>query len=118
MEPKLHDSELKLMELLWRDAPCTAKALSLRAAEEIGWNKNTTYTVIKKLVEKGVISRTEPGFVCTPCITRAQAQHAETESLLSRLFHGSRAALFSSLLRDEALSPEELDEIRAMIGER
>lgn len=118
METKLFDSELRLMELLWANAPCTAKELSLLAARDIGWNKNTTYTVIKKLVDKGVIARSEPGFVCTPLLTRRRAQTAETESLVKRLFHGSKKALFSALLEDEELSPEDLDALKRMIESR
>ena len=50
---KLYDSEMKIMELIWRKEPVSAKELSLIARDEIGWNKNTTYTVIKKAIEKG-----------------------------------------------------------------
>lgn len=118
MEQKLFDSELRLMELLWVKGSCTAKELSLLAAEEIGWNKNTTYTVIKKLVDKGVIARSEPGFVCTPLLSRKQAQAAETQSLVQRLFRGSKKALFSSLLEDEDLSQEDLEALKKMIESR
>ena len=48
---KLFDSEWKVMEVLWQDGDTTAKELSLRLADSAGWNKNTTYTVIKKCVE-------------------------------------------------------------------
>ena len=54
---KLFDSEWKVMEVLWRENDRTAKELSLRLAESIGWNKNTTYTVIKKCIDKGAIER-------------------------------------------------------------
>lgn len=118
MNITLFDSELRLMELLWESGPVSAKALSLSAAEKIGWNKNTTYTVLKKLEAKGYISRTEPGYVCTPQISREQAQKAETNHLIARLFGGSRKALFSALLDDKALSPEEIDELRRMIDGR
>lgn len=58
---KLYDSEWKLMEILWEGEPVSARDLAVLAAERIGWNKKTTYTIIKKLVEKGVIRREEPG---------------------------------------------------------
>lgn len=77
-EIKLFDSELKLMELLWSSGPTNAKSLSLLAEETIGWNKNTTYTVLKKLIEKNVIKREEPNFVCIPLITKDQVRVAET----------------------------------------
>ncbi len=115
MNITLFDSELRLMELLWESGPVSAKALSLSAAEIIGWNKNTTYTVLKKLEAKGYINRTEPGYICTALISREQAQKSEANHLISRLFGGSRKALFSALLDDKALSPEEIDELRRMI---
>ena len=118
MTSKLFDGELKLMEILWETEPVSAKELSLIAAERIGWNKNTTYTVIKKLIEKNAIERGEPNFICTSLVKKEDVQRAETASLLGRLFDGSKKALFSALLEDEDLSAEELDELRAMIDRR
>ena len=65
MSLKLFDSELKVMEFIWDNEPVSAKDLSLLAAKETGWNKNTTYTVIKKLESKGYIKRNDPGFIWT-----------------------------------------------------
>ena len=83
---KLFDSEWKVMEVLWRENDLTAKEVSLRLAESIGWNKNTTYTVIKKCIDKGAIERREPNFVCHAAITKAQAQKEEADSLLDKVF--------------------------------
>ena len=118
MKEKLFESEAKLMEILWRRGPLTAKEISLIAAETIGWNKNTTYTVLKKLEAKGFLRRDEPGFLCTPLVSRGEVQKREASSLLDRLFGGSRKALFSALLEDEALSEEELAELRALLEKR
>ena len=115
MEQKLFDSELKVMELVWEGEPISAKSVSLLAADRYGWNKNTTYTVIKKLEAKGVLHREEPGFVCTSLISRDEVCKTETQGLIDKLFGGSRKALFSALLEDEDISAEELDELRAMI---
>lgn len=73
MTEKLFDSEAKIMEILWANGPLTAKEISLIAARTIGWNKNTTYTVIKKLEAKGFLRRDEPGFLCTALVSQAQA---------------------------------------------
>ena len=70
MAIKLFDSELKVMEVLWDRGDLTAKELAGILGEEIGWNVNTTYTVIKKCVAKGAIQRTEPRFHCHPLVTR------------------------------------------------
>jgi predicted transcriptional regulator len=115
MKTTLFDSEQKLMELLWENEPVSAKELSRLAADRIGWNKNTTYTVIKKLVDKGVIRREEPGFVCHAVARREDVLRAETDSFVGRFFGGSKKALFSALLEDEALSADELAELKALI---
>ena len=74
MQEKLFDSEAKVMEILWEKGPLSAKEISLIASDSIGWNKNTTYTVIKKLEAKGFIRRDEPGFMCTPLVSREEIQ--------------------------------------------
>ena len=115
MREKLFDSEAKVMEILWAKSPVSAKEVSLTAARTIGWNKNTTYTVLKKLEAKGLIRRDEPGFLCTPLVSKAEMQKLEAASLVKKVFGGSRSALFSALLEDEPLSAEELDALRGLI---
>ena len=98
MTVKLFDSELKVMEVLWRDGDRTAKEIAVILREETGWNTNTTYTVIKKCVAKGAIRRSEPGFQCHALISKTEVQAAETEALIGKLFDGSPDLLFASLL--------------------
>ncbi|MCR5828788.1 MAG: BlaI/MecI/CopY family transcriptional regulator [Lachnospiraceae bacterium] len=118
MKGKLFESEAKVMEILWREGPLPAKEISLIAADTIGWNKNTTYTVIKKLEAKGFIRRDEPGFVCTALIAEKDIRRSETTSLLTRFFGGSRKALFSALIEDEELTDGEIEELRSLIDKR
>lgn len=112
---KLFDSELKVMEPLWDGGPQTAGALAKTLADRCGWNRNTTYTVIRKLVDKGAVARSDPGFVCTPLITRQQVQRLETDSLIARLFGGSKAQFLSAFLSGEGLTPAEAAQLRAVI---
>lgn len=118
MKEKMFDSEVKVMEIIWEKGPISAKEISLIAADTIGWNKNTTYTVIKKLEAKGFIRRDDPGFICTALVSQSEVQKSETKSLLDKLFGGSRKALFSALLEDEALSEDEIDELKNIIDKR
>ena len=118
MKEKLFDSEAKVMEIIWENTPISAKEVSLIAAKTIGWNKNTTYTVIKKLEAKGFIKREEPGFICTPLVSKGEMQKAEVKSLVNKIFGGSRKALFSALLTDEELSEQEISELNKLIEER
>ena len=118
MRDKLFESEAKLMDILWSSGTLPAKELSLIAAERIGWNKNTTYTVLKKLEAKGFLRRDEPGFLCTPLVSREEMRKTETATFINRVFGGSRKALFSALLEDEALSAEEFADLKALIEKR
>lgn len=112
---KLFDSEWKVMEVLWQENDRTAKEISLRLADSIGWNKNTTYTVIKKCIDKGAIERREPNFVCHAAITKRQAQKEEADSLLDKVFGGSAELLFASVLSGRKLKKEELERLRALV---
>ena len=112
---KLFEGELKLMELLWENEGATAKELTVLAADKIGWNKNTTYTVIKKLAAKGAILREEPGFICRSLIGREDAGREEAKTVLNSFFGGSVKAMFSSFMAEGALPDEEADELRRLI---
>lgn len=114
---KLYDGERKLMELLWDNEGATAKELTLLAAGKIGWNKNTTYTVIKKLIDKGAILREEPNFICRSRITREEVGHEEAREILDSFFGGSVKALFMSFMSRANLSREEAEELRRLIDE-
>lgn len=112
---KLFDSELKVMEPLWEDGPQTAGALAKRLAETVGWNRNTTYTVIKKLIDKGAVARSDPGFLCAPLVTREEVQRLETDSLITRLFGGSKTQFLSAFLSEKDLTPAEAAQLRELI---
>ncbi len=113
----LFESELKLMELLWANEGATAKELTLLASEKIGWNKNTTYTVIKKLVTKSAIKRSEPDYTCHSLVSREDVGREEALKVLHSFFDGSAKALFSSFMADGTLSAKEADELKKLIDE-
>lgn len=118
MKEKIFEGEYKLLEIIWENQPISAKDISLIAADKIGWKKNTTYTVLTRLEAKGCIKREEPNFMCSALVSRDEVRRAETESLIARLFGGSRKALFSALLEDESISEEELSELRQLIDKK
>ena len=117
MEGKLFPSELHVMEVLWAKGPTTAKEIVDTLAKSVGWSKTTTYTVIKKCLEKGAVIREDPGFLCTAVITKQQIRRQETGELIDRLFGGQADRLVASLFEDGGLSPEEIDRLRRLIGE-
>ena len=96
MPIKLFDSELKVMNVLWRGGDRTAKEISDILKAETNWNMNTTYTVIKKCIAKGAIKRSEPGFLCHALIPKEAVQQAVTDELLGTLYDGSVDKLFAA----------------------
>lgn len=115
MEDRIYDSELRVLEFLWQGGTLSAREIAARAAEEVGWSKTTTYTVLKKCVERGAVERTEPGFVCRPLVTREQVQAYETDELIDRMYGGSADRLVASLLGRQRLSPQELERLRELL---
>ena len=115
---KLYDSELKVMKVLWERGDVTAKEISNILADTVGWNMNTTYTVIKKCVAKGAIRRSEPNFLCHALISKDEVRAEEAGELMTKLFDGSPDLLFASLLGGKALSKEQIDRLRAWIDQQ
>ena len=115
MTVKLFDSELKVMDVLWKEGDTTAKQISDILQAEIGWNMNTTYTVIKKCIAKGAIQRTEPNFLCHALIPKEVVQEAETDELIGKLYDGSVDKLFAALLGRKKLSAEQIARLRQIV---
>lgn len=115
MAIKLFDSELKVMEVLWKEGDMTAKQISDILKDEIGWNMNTTYTVIKKCIGKGAIERYEPNFMCHALIAKVQVQEMETDELIDKVFNGSVDKLFASLLGRKKLSAQQIEKLKQIV---
>ena len=120
-EVKLYDSELKIMEYLWQCANAaqrvTAKDIAAEMARTVGWSKTTTYTVLKKCVEKGAVARHEPGFVCTPLVSMEQVQEYETRELINKMYQGSADLLVASLIGQQKLSGDEIMRLKALVSQ-
>ena len=113
MDHKLFDSELKVMDVLWREGDSTAKHISDVLKAEVGWNMNTTYTLIKRCMKKGAIARSEPNFMCHALIL----QEAETDELINKIYDGSVDKLFAALLGRKKLSEDQIEQLKAIVGE-
>lgn len=112
---KLFDSELKVMNVLWREGDSTAKHISNVLNEEIGWNMNTTYTLIKRCIKKGAIKRTEPNFMCHALIPREKVQLEETKELIDKMFDGSIDKMFAALIGNKQLSARQIQELKDLV---
>jgi len=108
MAIKVFDSELKVMEALWKEGDLTAGQLAKLLKEQTGWNRNTTYTVINKLIDKGAVERYGENFSCRAAITKEQVQQHEAKELIGKLFDGSAEVFLSAFLSGEKLTEGEI----------
>lgn len=117
MEIKLFDSELKVMEALWSEGEITAGQLAKILRGQTGWNRNTTYTVIKKLIDKGAVERYEPNFTCKALITKEEVRQYEAEELIGKLYDGSAEVFLSAFLSGKKLSGDEVERLKRIVEE-
>jgi predicted transcriptional regulator len=112
---KLHDAEFKFINVIWDAEPIKSPDLVALCADKLGWKKSTTYTMIRRLAERGLV-RSE-GTVVTTLVKREQARQLETETLLNQRFGGSIPSFVAAFLRDRKLTEAEAREIQALIEE-
>ena len=113
--PKIFDSELRFCEILWERQPVKSSELVQLCAQRLGWKKSTTYTVIKRLTERGVV-QTENAVV-TARVSRDEVQRAESRAFVERNFSGSLPSFLNAFVGGRGLSAEEADELRRMIAD-
>ncbi len=116
MTVKLFDSELKVMDVLWREGDVPAKHIAEVLREEVGWNVNTTYTLIKRCIKKGAIARSEPHFLCHALIPKEVVREAETNALIDKIYDGSADKLFAALLGRKKLSAQQIETLKEIVG--
>ena len=111
--PKIFESEYRFCLILWEREPVTTTELVALCQERLGWKRTTTYTVIKRLGERGVV-RNDNGVV-TALVSREEAQVSEIDELMEKKFQGSLPAFLAAFARRQSLSAEEVEEIRRII---
>ena len=109
---RLHEGELNVMELLWSNKALAAKDIAKIIKEYIGWEKNTTYTVIKRLIDKGAIEREDPGFICRAIISKSTIQEIETKALLDKIYNGSLSNFIATYLVNQEFSSSDIAELK------
>lgn len=113
-ELRLHEGELNIMELLWSNKELAAKDISKIIKEYIGWEKNTTYTVIKRLIDKGAVQRTDPGFICSALVSQRSVREIETKRLIDQFYNGSLQTFISEYLKNHSLSAGDIAELQKL----
>ena len=110
---KLFDAEYRLMEVLWEHAPINSTRLVAVCQEKLNWNKSTTYTVLRKLCERGIFQNVD-GTV-SALISREEFFALQSERFVEENFQGSLPAFLAAFSRRKKLTAEEVARIREMI---
>ena len=111
--PKIFESEYRFCLILWREEPINSTKLARICKEELGWSRTTTYTVIKRLRDRGVV-RNENATV-TALVTKEEVQIAQMDELLDKTFEGSLPAFIAAFARRQSLSEDEAEALRRLI---
>ena len=112
-ELKLYDAEYRLMEIVWELEPLTSTELYKTCLPRLGWKKSTTYTVLRKLCERGIL-RNEDSLV-TSLVKRQDVQRYESQAVMEKWFDHSLPQFVAAFLGERKLSRKEAEELRQMI---
>ena len=113
--PKVFESEYRFCLILWEHEPVKSMELVKLCEEKLGWKKATTYTVIKRLSERGVLKSEDA--VVTSLVSKNEIQTAEIEELVEKTFEGSLPAFIAAFSRYKKLSAKEAVELRKLIDD-
>ena len=111
--PEIYESEYRLCLILWANEPINSTKLVKLAKEELGWNKATTYTVIRRLSERGILKNEDT--IVSSLISKEQAQEARLKQLMEDTFQGSLPAFIAAFSKNQKLSQQEADRLRSLI---
>lgn len=114
---KLSNSELNIMDVLWENGPLSAGDIARILSTKIGWNRNTTYTVIKKAIAKNAVKRSDPNFLCTPLVTREEVADERTQELVENMYDGSYDRFLAAIAKKENLTAKHVKNLLAFIEE-
>lgn len=111
--PKIFESEYRFCLILWEREPIKSSELVALCREQLGWKPTTTYTVIKRLSERGIIKNENT--VVSSLVSKDEAQAAEIDEMVERTFEGSLPAFIAAFVKRQDLSDEEIDAVQDMI---
>ena len=114
-ELQLHQAEYRFMEVIWANEPVNSTALVKLCDEQLGWKKSTTYTVLRKLCQRGILRNDDA--IVVAVAKREQVQKFESQQVVERSFGGSLPAFVNAFLSEKKLSREEAEELKKLIEE-
>ena len=115
MNLKLCDSEYRFMLLVWETEPVRSGDLVKISYDRLGWKKSTTYTVIKKLAERGFLKNEDT--IVSSLVPKEKCQAVESDYFVERTFEGSLPGFIAAFLGGKTISEQEAEEIKRMIDE-
>lgn len=111
--PKVFESEYRFCLILWENEPAKSSKLVALCKEQLGWKPTTTYTVIKRLSERGVLKNENT--VVTSLVSKDQVQAAELNEMVEKTFEGSLPAFIAAFTKHQKISDAEIDAVQQMI---
>lgn len=111
--PKIFESEYRFCEILWENEPISSSALVKLCSEQLEWKKSTTYTVIRRLSERGVLK--SENAVVTSLVSKEEILTAESMEVVEKTFSGSLPSFIAAFTRKKQLTQNEIDEIQNII---
>ena len=111
--PKVFESEYRFCLILWEHEPVKTTELVALCREQLGWKPTTTYTVIKRLSERGILENHNK--IVTSLVSKDQVQAAELNEMVEKTFEGSLPAFVAAFTKSQKISDAEIDEIQEMI---
>lgn len=111
--PKVFESEYRFCLILWENEPVKSSKLVEICKEQLGWKPTTTYTVIKRLSERGVLKNENT--VVTSLVSKDDIQAAEINEMVEKTFEGSLPAFIAAFTKHQKISDAEIDEVQEMI---
>ena len=113
--PKIHEGEYRFCLIMWEHEPVTAVELVKLCQEQLGWKPTTTYTVIKRLSERGVLKNENT--LVTSLVSKDAVQEAELGEFVEKTFEGSLPAFVAAFARGRRLSEKEVRQLQQLIDD-
>lgn len=113
--PKIFESEYRFCLILWAHEPVKSSELVALCREQLGWKPTTTYTVIKRLAQRGVLVNEDT--VVRSLVSKDEVQAAEIDEMVEKKFEGSLPAFLAAFTRHRKMTDREIDQVQQMIDE-
>lgn len=114
-DTRLGAVESQFADIIWKNAPLSSRDLVRLCQQQLEWKKSTTYTVLKKLCDRGIFQN-EDGLV-TPLVSRQEFHARQSQRFVEETFQGSLPAFISAFASGKKLSPQDVSDIRRMLDE-